>query len=65
MNRIRALVGVFVVAALCVTLSSAAAVELLNETFDDDAVGGLPNTGNYIGNDTAGSDLEVAGPGGT
>lgn len=32
---------------------------ILDEDFDDDAVGGLPNTGNYIGQDTVGSDVEV------
>ncbi|MDA0659081.1 MAG: hypothetical protein O3C60_09560 [Planctomycetota bacterium] len=34
---------------------------VLDENFDDDAVGGLPNTGNYIGANTNGSDLEVVG----
>lgn len=65
MKLIRAAAASFVVALLATTSQAAT---LLNENFDDDAVGSVPNTVDVVLGDAppaTGSDVEVAGPGGT
>lgn len=64
MKLIRAAAASFVVALLATTSQAAT---LLNENFDDDAVGSIPNTLDVVLGDAppaTGSDVEVAGPGG-
>jgi hypothetical protein len=71
LSRFLSLTAGMVLAVLTATTS---AQVLLNETFDDDTIGTLPNTSDFIrpntgdralGDNGPGSDLEVIGPGST